>query len=132
MMIIMEIVMSATEEHIREFIEGQGGIASVTEGSAYLDLPTSTVRNWARDNGVRRVGSTFVFDAERLVEMADDLIGLDDDEFTANAGDDDTGDEEDEVNEEGADEIRDDVAESEEEEEDDDWEEDDDEGDEEE
>ena len=96
--------MIITELEIRDFVCAHGGVVSVTEAAGFLEVPASSVRAWARDHDVRRVGTTFAFDAERVSSLAVDVLGYeeDDDELERNGGI--------EVTEEGSDDIDDDTA----------------------
>ena len=85
------------EDQIEEFLSENGGVMSVAELADLLEADEGLVRRWARENGVRRVGSTFVFARESAVSCADDIIDEDgDDEEDGDLDSDDDGDEEDE------------------------------------
>jgi hypothetical protein len=56
---------------IDQYLEENGGVATVSEMAALLDADEGAVRRWARDNDVRRCGSTFVFAAEAAHEIAE-------------------------------------------------------------
>ena len=61
------------KKKIEEFLSGNGGVMSVTELAALLGADVGLVRRWARENGCRRVGSTFVFAKDTAVSCAKDI-----------------------------------------------------------
>ncbi len=56
---------------IQKFFSENGGVASVNELAALIDCDEGAVRRWARDNNIRRIGSTFVFSLEVALVCAD-------------------------------------------------------------
>jgi hypothetical protein len=68
------------DREIAKFLDNHGGVASVSEMADLLDLDEGHVRRWARENDVRRLGSTFAFDREAAVTCADDLLAEDEDD----------------------------------------------------
>ena len=65
---------------IKKFFATNGGVASVNEVAVLLDSDESAVRQWARENEVKRVGSTFVFTVEAALDCAQDLEEDEEDE----------------------------------------------------
>jgi len=68
--------VSDRHERMAKFMDEHGGIASVSELASLLELPESTVRRFARDRGVRRLGATFAFDVSRAVKLADEYADV--------------------------------------------------------
>jgi hypothetical protein len=67
------------DREIRNFLKEQGGVVSVNELADLLELDEGKVRRWARENDVRRLGSTFAFDRAMALACADALLAEDDD-----------------------------------------------------
>jgi hypothetical protein len=63
------------KKDLEKFMEDSSGITDVTSLSKFLGMPMSTVRNWARDNGVKRIGSTFAFSKDKAKNCSEDLLG---------------------------------------------------------
>jgi hypothetical protein len=86
------------DREMNRFLDKNGGVASVSEMAELLGLEEGVVRRWARENDVRRLGSTFAFDRETAAECADDLLAEDDgqDGEDPDIQDDDEDDEDDE------------------------------------
>ncbi len=87
------------DREMAEFLDNHGGVASVSEMADLLDLDEGQVRRWARENDVRRLGSTFAFDGEAAAACADDLLAEDVEDEEAEDVDDDER-EDDELDEE--------------------------------
>lgn len=60
-------------EDLETFMDGRGGVATVSELAQHFGSSQSRVRNFARDNGVRRAGATFVFDYHAARELGEFL-----------------------------------------------------------
>jgi hypothetical protein len=92
------------EDQIEEFLSDNGGVMSVAELAELLEADEGLVRRWARENGVRRVGATFVFAKDSAFSCADDLIGDDDDDDDLE-DEDSEDDDDDDLDEDGEDEV---------------------------
>ena len=77
-----------TIQDLKDLFEKKRGVLSVNELASVLELDEQAVRRWARDNDLRRIGSTFVFDFEAAEDLIDDLIGEIEDEDTDDEDDD--------------------------------------------
>ena len=94
-----------TRTELLNWFEHNDGVVGVTEFAAFIGEGENGVRRYARENGLRRIGSTFVFTFEDAVdfldEESDDLEegdnddGADDDDAEDNDSDDDDDDEND-------------------------------------
>jgi hypothetical protein len=92
----MERVMTDYPDDISDFMADHGGVATVSELAGLLEEDEGYVRRWARDNDVRRCGSTFVFSEEKALQLGADLED-------AYEGDDDLEDDEDDEDEDDED-----------------------------
>jgi hypothetical protein len=79
----------------RQFVDEAGGFVSTQQVAQYLGVPSSVVRDWAADHGVRRIGPAYVFDSQTLDRIAEEL-----DEEAADEDDEDDGESEDEDDDE--------------------------------
>ncbi len=60
---------------LQDWFEENDGVVGVAELSSFLRENENSVRRFARENGLRRIGSTFVFtldDAEAFLAQAED------------------------------------------------------------
>ena len=87
------LMAEALREHLEEgsgdsaiekFLKKSGGVASVSEVADVLELDEGHVRKWARENSVRRIGSTFVFGRETASALVADLLPEEDDDDNDN------------------------------------------------
>lgn len=72
-------------------LEEHDGTATVAELAAITGESEGFVRAWARQNDVRRCGSTFVFGRDAAMDFLDDLDAMDN-EVDEDDGDDDPED----------------------------------------
>jgi hypothetical protein len=77
------------DREVKKFLDTHGGVASVNQMADLLDLDEGSVRRWARENDVRRIGSTFAFDREAAAACADDLLAGDEEDEDDNEQDED-------------------------------------------
>jgi hypothetical protein len=64
-----------TNAQLEEWFEDQDGLAGVGELARVLEEDEDTLRRFARRQGIKRVGNTFVFtlmDAEDLLDALDE------------------------------------------------------------
>jgi len=88
------------DHEIEKFLKENDGVASVSEVADVLEMDEGEVRRWARENGVRRVGSTFAFGRDAARALADDLLPGQED---IDGADDDTSDLDNEEDDDGGD-----------------------------
>lgn len=83
-------MINELEAHLEE----HDGTATVAELATITGESEGFVRAWARQNEVRRCGSTFVFGRDAVLDFVEDLEAIDDEAGEAD-GDDDAEDDED-------------------------------------
>ena len=89
------------EDDLLEFMTENGGVATVTELADVLEEDENAVRRWARHNGVRRAGTTFVFSEQKAFEYVEYLNGDEEEsEVVYSPNEDDEDDEDDDVEDE--------------------------------
>ena len=75
--------MQMANPELHGWFEENDGVVGVSELSSFIGESENEVRRYARENGMRRIGSTFVFtleDAEAFLAEGDEE-GDDDDDF---------------------------------------------------
>ena len=72
--------MAKEQDDLVGWFEDNGGVASVVEVAGLLDVDENYVRRFARENDVRRIGSTFVFSLQVAEDLADELAEPDEDD----------------------------------------------------
>ncbi len=81
---------------IQGFISDCGGLASTVDVADFVDLSDEEVRAWAAENQVAFVGGRYIFTADDVEDLLDDVDGDDDEEDDVEGDDDDAEDGDDE------------------------------------
>ena len=103
--------MSWDRDDIEAVVEGSGGFLDERGVMRALDLNPQYVREWAREEGVPRIGSSFIFGAGHLLSLAQSVEALDEASGDEAEGEDDAesdGESEDDSEDDSADDSDDD------------------------